>query len=326
MGYQSIITHNDFDGVASAAICSFVFKIDLIKFSGPNTIANAEITITENDIVCDLPYPLICGLWFDHHEGNLHELKFRNIDPESIPGKFDIQPSCARVVFDYFSGQVQFPEYFKTLVDETDIIDSFNYQSIDDWRKQTPAKIIDATIRLRNSQLHDKRRYLKMLALEMQHRPLSVIAENEAVQQYYQQYLDEEKEMLELIRRNSEFVAADKQREIIVLDLTGFNRPPYLIKNLAYLLYPEVKAVLEIKPIFKNHIKTNNLSFSLSLSLNMNTAEHNKDVGEIMRELNIGDGHKGAAAGTVRCRSRNEMLKQKQIILNRIFELWHNQE
>ncbi|MDW7680477.1 MAG: hypothetical protein SCK70_07915, partial [bacterium] len=146
------------------------------------------------------------------------------------------------------------------------------------------------------------------------------------VQQYYQQYLDEEKEMLELIRRNSQFVAADKQREIIVLDLTGFNRPPYLIKNLAYLLYPKVAAVLEIKPIFKNHIKTNNLSVSFSLSLNMNVAEHNKDVCEIMRELNIGDGHKGAAAGTLRCRSKNEMLKQKQFILNRIFELWHDQE
>lgn len=84
--YESIITHNDFDGVVSTVICSYVFKIDLIKFAGPSTISRAQITITEDDIVCDLPYPLKCGLWFDHHEGNLQELHYRNIDPVSIDG------------------------------------------------------------------------------------------------------------------------------------------------------------------------------------------------------------------------------------------------
>ena len=31
-----------------------------------------------------------------------------------------------------------------------------------------------------------------------------------------------------------------------------------------------------------------------------------------MRTLNIGDGHPGAAAGTVRCASKQEMLKKKE--------------
>ena len=142
----------------------------------------------------------------------------------------------------------------------------------------------------------------------------------------YQDYLNEEKEMLKIIEQNSYFLPQDSQKEIIILDFTNFNRPGYVIKNLAYLLYPEALAVLEVKNLFSRGIKSNDLSFSLSLSLNLNHKEHAKEVGEIMRELNIGDGHKGAAAGKVICASKNEMLKQKQYMLDRIFEIWQEQQ
>ena len=41
-----------------------------------------------------------------------------------------------------------------------------------------------------------------------------------------------------------------------------------------------------------------------------------------MRLLNMGDGHPGAAAGTIRCKSKQEMLKKKEEILNQVFNLW----
>ncbi len=323
--YQSIITHNDFDGVVSAALCSYVFKIDRIYFAGPNNIARADLTITENDIVCDLPYPLACGLWFDHHEGNLQELQYRNIDLDSIEGKFDLQPSCARVIFNYFKNDQKFPDYFAPLVDETDKIDSFDYQSVSEWRTETPAKIIDATIRSRYGDVKEKRQYLKRLALWLRGNPVEKVTKNQEVIERYQKYLSEENEMLKTIEQNSYFLPQDLAKEIIILDFTTFNRPGYVIKNLAYLLYPESLAVLEVKNMFNRGIKSNDLSFSLSLSLNLNHKNHAKEVGEIMRELNIGDGHKGAAAGKLMCGSKNEMLKQKQFVLDRVFELWQEQ-
>ena len=84
-GYEKIITHNDFDGIVSASICAWVLKIRKVLFAGPLTITRSQITITEKDVVCDLPYPLQCGLWFDHHEGNLQELEYRKIDPNRFP-------------------------------------------------------------------------------------------------------------------------------------------------------------------------------------------------------------------------------------------------
>ena len=86
MDYDRIITHTDLDGIVSAAIVSFVYGCDTFIFAGPNAIARAEISIGVRDVVCDLPYPLECGLWFDHHPGNREALALRGIEPAAIPG------------------------------------------------------------------------------------------------------------------------------------------------------------------------------------------------------------------------------------------------
>jgi oligoribonuclease NrnB/cAMP/cGMP phosphodiesterase (DHH superfamily) len=323
--YEKIITHNDFDGLASAAICSYIFKIDQIQFAGPNTITNSQITITEADIVCDLPYPLMCGLWFDHHEGNFEELKYRKINAADIPGKFDLQPSCARVCYDYFSEKSLLPDYFNALVSEADTIDSFNFTSIEDWRRETPGKIIDAAIRSNfYPDIQEKRQKMREWIFLLRDKPIAKVALAPSIQASFKHYQQEEQEMLNLIEANATF-PSDKNKEIIILDFTRFNRQPRITKNLAYLIYPDAAAVLEINSIFRRNIKTNNFGVSMALSLNLNSQDHHKDVGEIMRILNIGDGHAGAAGGTVYCNSKNEMLKQKQYIVDRIIQIWEDQ-
>jgi hypothetical protein len=69
-------------------------------------------------------------------------------------------------------------------------------------------------------------------------------------------------------------------------------------------------------------VKSNHLGLSMSLSINGNKKDQSKNIGEIMRTLNIGDGHPGAAGGTVRCQSKHEMLKKKKELLGQIFRLW----
>ena len=63
----------------------------------------------------------------------------------------------------------------------------------------------------------------------------------------------------------------------------------------------------------------------MSLSIKGNQQAKGKNIGEIMRTLNIGDGHPGAAAGTIRCKSKQEMLKKKKDLLTQIFKLWSSQ-
>jgi len=325
-GYEKIVTHNDFDGIVSASLCSWALKIQKVIFAGPLTIARSQITITEKDVVCDLPYPLQCGLWFDHHEGNIQELTLRKIDPKSIPGRFDLKPSCSRVVYEYFSEREELPSYFLKAVEEADIIDSFSFSSIEDWRRETPGRVIDLTLKVSFQSVNDQAGYMRNLVQQLRDRSIEEVFHLDFVQKWLKTYREEEGRMLRIIRDASCFNEEDKKKEVVVIDLTSYQRIPHLIKNLAFLIYPEALGVFEIYNLTDHQgVKSNNIGVSMSLSINGNRQDQSKNIGEIMRTLNIGDGHPGAAAGTVHCRSKQEMLKKKKEVLNQVFKLWCSQ-
>ncbi len=326
MVYEKIVTHNDFDGLVSASICAWALKVKKVLFAGPLAIAKSQLLITERDVVCDLPYPLQCGLWFDHHEGNRQELEYRGIDPRSIPGRFDLKLSCSRVVHDYFSERLELPDYFQRAVEEADVIDSFSYASIAEWREETPGKIIDLTLKIRSAPSEDSTAYRRNLVEQLQERCVEEVAQLSFVQRRLREYREEEGQMLRIIRESSYFLERDQRQEIVVIDLTPYRRRPHLIKNLAFLLHPSALAVLEIYNLLDHQgVKSNNLGFSMSLSIQGNRLQPQKDIGEIVRTLNLGDGHPGAAAGTIRCSSKQEMLKKKKELLDQIFKLWSSQ-
>ena len=324
--YDRIITHDDMDGVVSAAICSYVFPITDIRFAGPNAIIKGTISTTDNDIVCDLPYPVICGMWFDHHEGNLQDLSYRNVAVEDVAGMFAIRDSCSRVVYEYFSnGELPLPRYFEQTVAETDVIDSFSYSSVQEWLRETPGTLVDYSIKASSTTLREKRRYMRELVSWVREHPLEEVIAMSKVNERVESYKAEESKMLRFIEQESAFLPYDRNAEIVIIDLTKHNRRPRIIKNLAYILYPEALAALEIHNTFERGVKTTNLGFAMSISISAKNNQNRKDLGEIMRTLNIGDGHKGAAAGTVATTSKMEMVKTKDELLRRIYELWISQ-
>ncbi len=325
-GYDKIVTHNDFDGIISASLCSQVLEIQKVIFAGPMAITRSQITITEKDVVCDLPYPLQCGLWFDHHEGNIQELALRKIDPKSIPGRFDLKPSCSRVVYEYFSETETAPFHFLEAVEEADAIDSFSYSSVEDWRKETPGMVIDLTLKVHFQSTDDQASYMRNLVQQIRDRSIAEVSHLDFVQKRLRQYREEEGRMLQMIRDASYFIEQDERKEVVIIDLTSYQRRPHLIKNLSFLVYPEALGVLEVYNLTDHQgVKSNHLGLSMSLSINGNRQGQGKNIGEIMRALNIGDGHPGAAAGVVRCKSKQEMLKKKKELMEQIFRLWSSQ-
>jgi oligoribonuclease NrnB/cAMP/cGMP phosphodiesterase (DHH superfamily) len=321
--YQRIVTHADFDGIVSAALASHALGVNFLLFTQPRLVAEARVSITKTDVVCDLPYPLECGMWFDHHEGNLDDLKYRKLDIQNIAGKFEAKDSCARVVYEYFTEKNHaFPIHIAAIIDEADIIDAFNYRDIEDWRQETSGKIIDATIKLKEESAEIKWEYLRQMVRHLQKHTLAEVAQMASVKRRYRLYCDEEEKMIEQIKGEISFLPEDTEQKVMVLDLTRHNRRPNLIKHLAYLIHPEAQAVVQVANLFQNQVKTNDLAFSMSLSLNMNRMEHHKDIGDIMRSLNIGGGHPGAAAGTQSCSTKDEMLKTKERMLKEIYSMF----
>ena len=132
-------------------------------------------------------------------------------------------------------------------------------------------------------------------------------------------YASEEETMLEHIRKYSRVLPEDTLGELVFVDITGFMNPVRLDKKLVGLVYPQARGYVEMKPVFRGGQKTRDISVSLSLAL---ASQSGKDVGEIVRELNIGDGHAGAAAGVWRSESAREFQKTREELPRRILELW----
>ncbi len=322
IAYSRIVTHDDLDGIVSAAVVSIATGIDKFYFTGPVSIQQGRIPTSESDIVCDLPCPIRVGMWFDHHPGNLEDLRLREIDPETVSGRFDVQPSCARVVYEYFKEEADFPEFMADTISGADRVDSFDYLTMEEWREPTlERKLADALFAAHSDQRTFHTFLGKMVRLLRDHSMEEVLADHEVLEKV-DAYARMEEKSLALIDQDTSFHEMDTEREVVVIDLTRHNRRPEIIRNAAFIRYPDALAVLLVGNQFRGGKKTTDLTLSMSLSFLMNTREHEKDVGEIMRELNVGDGHPGAAGGRIDCRSKDEMMKVKEETVGKIIELW----
>ena len=324
--FVKIVTHDDFDGVVSAALCSLANGIDNFMFSGPVSILDPGLEVGADTIVCDLPHHPAAGLWFDHHIGNLEDYRLKGGDPEAVRDTFGEEKSCARVIYRYYLEQgFAFPAFMGATVQETDTVDSFDYKDLEDWQRETPGKLLSDSLRITFRSRGERNRYMRHLIRRIREAPLEEVLSDPEVQEKCRLYREMEEKSRSLIERMATFLPEDAEQEVVLLDTTGLKHAPYIIKSLAFLSYPKAAAVLEVKCMFRQKRKTNDLAFSMSLSPSLELASSEKDVGEIMRSLNMGDGHRGAGAGRMQCKSKAEMVKQKEQILQKIFGMWGNQ-
>jgi len=304
------------DGVSSAALCSFIHGLEQIEFTGPAAVDAAMVN--SQTIVCDLPYPRECGLWFDHHMANAENLQLRKIEPASIPGRLADRPSCLRVIYEYYLPDFEIEEW-EPFVAQVDVIDSFQFASVEEWRQETAARSLDLAIRYDTSDAQ----FLRRLALGLAQNDFRVVARDPVVMERARAARDAEEAQIGFIRKTARFL--DPQEQIVLLDLTELQKPPYFHKALSFVLFPNAMAVLEIRCQYQRGQKTNNLGFSMSLGFAGATVRARKNLGEIMRKLNIGDGHPGAAAGHMACESKPERAKKLALTLQRIVEIWNQQ-
>lgn len=118
-----LVTRSDFDGLVCAVLLKELDIIDDIKFVHPKDMQDGKIEITENDITTNLPYVETAHLVFDHHSSETIRNQRRRdnyiIDPNA--------PSAARVVYEHFGGQQQFPNLSPVMMTAVDKADSAQF-------------------------------------------------------------------------------------------------------------------------------------------------------------------------------------------------------
>ncbi len=222
----------------------------------------------------------------------------------------------------YFAEKEELPEDYSTLADVSDLIDSFSYPSLDDWRADTQANRIDRAIKCSSSSRYEHADFLRSLVFDLRDLSLEVVANQPLIIERAAKYGESELRMLEHIQKYRLLLPEDTNNELYIVDLTSFSQPARIDKKLIGLVDPAAKGYVEIKPVFKQGRKSHNVAVSLSLALNMQQSAHNKDMGEIVRILNLGDGHKGAAAGVKEGNSAHEFQRARSDLPLKILEIW----
>jgi nanoRNase/pAp phosphatase (c-di-AMP/oligoRNAs hydrolase) len=93
--------------------------VDSWLFVHPKDLQDGKITVTENDILANVPYVPGCGMWFDHHASEVERVGTDVI----VEGASHQAPSAARIIFDYYNGRERLP-YMDEMVQAVDKVDS----------------------------------------------------------------------------------------------------------------------------------------------------------------------------------------------------------
>ncbi len=129
-----LITRGDADGLACAVFITIMEKIESIKFVHPKDMQDGKIDVTQNDIICNLPYHPDCYMWFDHHISE--EGREEKVKTGDYKGKFGMAPSAARLVYEYYNDpKLKKFEEFLVVVDKLDSaqLDESDVTNPQDW-------------------------------------------------------------------------------------------------------------------------------------------------------------------------------------------------
>ncbi|MDI3537367.1 MAG: hypothetical protein PWR12_1991 [Eubacteriaceae bacterium] len=116
-----LVTRSDFDGLICGMLLKEVDIIDSWIFVHPKDLQDGLFTPTKNDVLANVPYVPGCGMWFDHHTSEKERVGWHL----GVKGKSRQAPSAAHIIYEYYGGAQQFPNY-KQMIDAVDKVDSGN--------------------------------------------------------------------------------------------------------------------------------------------------------------------------------------------------------
>ncbi len=117
-----LITRTDFDGVVCGALLLEKSIVNAVEFAEPADVQHGRVNVTSGDITTNLPYQPDVYLCFDHHWSEMERVGHKSnfiIDPNA--------PSAARVVYEYYGGNIGFPSISEELMEAVDQADSAQY-------------------------------------------------------------------------------------------------------------------------------------------------------------------------------------------------------
>jgi hypothetical protein len=258
--------------------------IDDILFAEPMDMQDGKVEIMSNDITTNLLYVDGVHLCFDHHISETKRVGDR--DNHIIIGD---APSAARVVYEHFGGQKNFPGISLDLMEAVDKADSAQY-SEEDILAPDPWTLVNFMLDPRTglSRFGDfaisNEQLMKDIMDYCRHHPVDEILEIRDEEERLHLYLEHEELSEQQLSRYTKM-----EGKVAVLDLR--NEGPVFSCNrfTVYTLFPECNVSIQVLP---NH-DGSKIVLAVGKSILNRTTDAN--IGMLMLEFG-GGGH--ASAGT----------------------------
>ncbi len=285
-----IVTRPDFDGIVCAVLLYQAENIDTdIKWLEPNEIQTGKAHILKGDIMANLPYSSNCTLWFDHHISNKPKGNFQ--------GAFDIAPSAARVIYEYYKEKGKLDNHYDELVLNTDIIDAADLTR-DQVQHPENYPYIILSMTIKNQDYKDLAYWNKIVDLLME-TDIDHILEDPEIKSRCERVIDEniayEKHLIEHTRI---------RHNISITDFRGLDIVPEGNRFLTYSLFPECHTSIKIR--FDGPKKKQVL---ISIGHNIFNQNHIINIGNLLSKFG-GGGHAGAGGCTLQASTADNDIKQ----------------
>jgi nanoRNase/pAp phosphatase (c-di-AMP/oligoRNAs hydrolase) len=240
-----LLTRSDFDGSVCTAILEELGFIDDILYVHPKDMQDSKITVTDNDILANVPFVKGCGLWFDHHSSEHERLQLNG----KFKGASKSAPSAAQVIYDYYKqkkAHVDKVKKFKELVEIAGKADSAKFTKKDILNPR--GWIMLAFIADPRTGLGYKRNFtisnfelMKKLPKLLRTKRVEEILNLSDFQERVQLYDEENKKYKELILKS-----ARTEGNAIVIDLRNSGAIPVGNRFMEYVLFPDQNISIRI--------------------------------------------------------------------------------
>ncbi|MGD2096211.1 MAG: DHH family phosphoesterase [Desulfobacterales bacterium] len=292
-----IVTRPDFDGIVCAVLLYEALEITKpTLWVEPNDVQKGRVDIYNHDIIANLPFDERCALWFDHH--------FTNQIEGPVKGVFEIAPSAAGIIFDYYKDRLQ--RDFSELVQAANKIDSANL-TLDEvlHPEKYPYVIVSLTV---SSEAHADVPYWNSLVALFRELDIHQVLENAEVKQQCQ----------EVVYRNERYVEVLKQHTVInqhvaLTDFRPFDIAPFGNRFLVYSLFPEASVNVRIR-----YEDQNKEMVVINLGHSIFNPGCNVNVGLMLAQFG-GGGHPGAGSARIPSSEADKILSQiiDQLLANK---------
>lgn len=273
-----LVTRGDLDGLTCAVLLTLNEDVDGIALIHPQDITEGRADIRQGDIVANLPFHPNCSMWFDHH---LHTAT-ANVPQGEVPGAFAQAPSAARLVYEYYGGELAMPE-FAELVRETDRLDSADLTPDDVLAPERYIKLgftIDGRTGLGTFESY----FLQLLELLKAQKPIEAILQEPGVRRRCEILDSETERFIEELRSYSRL-----DGNVVITDFRGLDHVPIGNRFVVYALFPDANVSVRI------HWGPNRAFPMLLLGHSIFNRTCKTNVGELAARYG-GGGHRGAGS------------------------------